>query len=76
MEMVVGGHSVFRRWVTTAVAMFSAAAMVQFRPRLFCFVTLLFLSTVSPSFGILDHHLQTVTDRQHQTIQQRTEKTN
>ncbi|KAF5779113.1 hypothetical protein HanXRQr2_Chr12g0555531 [Helianthus annuus] len=38
MEMVVdgrrgGGHSVLRRWVTTAVAMFSAAARVQFQPR-------------------------------------------
>ncbi|KAM0048872.1 hypothetical protein Hdeb2414_s0008g00279361 [Helianthus debilis subsp. tardiflorus] len=40
MEMIVsdgrrgGGHSVLRRWVNTAVAMFSAAAKVQFRPRL------------------------------------------
>ncbi|MFS8031987.1 hypothetical protein Hanom_Chr17g01552351 [Helianthus anomalus] len=39
MEMVVsdgrrdGGHSVLLRWVSTAVAMFSEAAKVQFRPR-------------------------------------------
>ncbi|KAM0031806.1 hypothetical protein Hdeb2414_s0017g00513271 [Helianthus debilis subsp. tardiflorus] len=39
MEIVIGdgrrggGHSVLRRWATTAVAMFLAAARVQLRPR-------------------------------------------